>query len=46
MGKYTKAVLLTLILTVMTVVFCGCNTMEGLGQDIQATGRALEDAAD
>jgi entericidin B len=28
------------------IVFAGCNTVEGAGQDIQAGGRALEDAAD
>jgi len=28
------------------LALAGCNTMEGLGQDIQGAGRALETAAD
>ncbi len=36
---------------ILLVVFCmamliGCNTMEGLGKDIQSAGEKLEDAAD
>jgi predicted small secreted protein len=28
------------------VALAGCNTMEGLGEDISAGGEALQDAAD
>jgi predicted small secreted protein len=28
------------------LVVAGCNTVEGLGQDVQAGGKAIEKAAD
>lgn len=37
-------VLLILILFTMSIA-AGCNTMQGLGKDIQEAGEALEDAA-
>lgn len=33
-------------LVVMLLVLGGCNTMEGLGQDIQSLGQALEGSAE
>ncbi|MGE0313670.1 MAG: entericidin A/B family lipoprotein [Lautropia sp.] len=30
----------------MVLVLAGCNTMEGLGQDVQAAGGKLESSAD
>jgi len=33
-------------LAVMLPALAGCNTMEGLGEDIQAAGRALEGEAE
>jgi predicted small secreted protein len=36
-----------LILTVVIgLLLAGCNTMEGLGKDIQEAGRILENTAD
>jgi predicted small secreted protein len=32
------------ILAVMVMVLAGCNTMEGLGKDIQKGGEAIERA--
>lgn len=37
-----KAFLLTLLLAGSTIFLAGCNTMEGLGEDTQAAGQALE----
>ena len=40
-----KALAALLAAAVLTMV-AGCNTMEGVGQDVQAGGRAVERAAD
>ena len=32
-------------LILITFALAGCNTMQGIGQDIQKAGGALEDAA-
>jgi predicted small secreted protein len=29
-----------------TIVLAGCNTVEGVGKDVKATGQAIEKAAD
>jgi predicted small secreted protein len=34
-----------LIAAVFTVALAGCNTVKGVGQDIQKAGEKLEDAA-
>jgi predicted small secreted protein len=39
--KYT----VTLLLTALTLLLAGCNTLEGIGQDIKRAGGAIEDAA-
>jgi len=28
------------------LLFAGCNTVEGVGQDVEAAGEGIEDAAD
>ncbi len=33
-------------LALVAVPLLGCNTMEGLGKDIQAAGRVIENTAD
>ena len=38
--------LLALMTAIALVALAGCNTMEGVGQDVSATGRAVEKAAD
>ena len=40
-----KAALLLLVVFCMAL-FTGCQTMEGLGKDVQSLGEKLEDAAD
>ncbi|MBA3596242.1 MAG: entericidin A/B family lipoprotein [Methylibium sp.] len=40
-----KRIAFALIACVSLLVTAGCNTMEGLGKDIQKTGEKLEDAA-
>lgn len=37
---------LFLILMTCSIVASGCNTMEGLGQDIEQAGDSIEDAAE
>ncbi len=38
---------LTLILTAAFIVaLSGCNTVEGIGEDIEAAGEGIQDAAD
>ncbi|MCB1842371.1 MAG: entericidin A/B family lipoprotein [Halioglobus sp.] len=31
---------------VLSVAVAGCNTTQGLGQDVEEAGQAIEDAAD
>jgi predicted small secreted protein len=33
-------------LVLMTLVLSGCNTVEGMGQDVSAVGGAVSDTAD
>lgn len=40
-GMFTRIVLLAIILALGA-----CNTMQGMGRDIQAAGEALQDAAE
>ena len=40
-----KAITAFLAAAVLSLL-AGCNTMEGVGQDVQAGGRAVERAAD
>ncbi len=35
-----------LALLALMALLAGCNTVEGVGRDIQSGGRALEEAAD
>ena len=40
-----KRLLTVAILVLSTVTFGGCNTVEGLGKDIQKAGDAIEKSA-
>jgi len=44
MKKMTSLVLIALSLSAMLFLF-GCNTMRGIGQDVQRAGSAVENAA-
>jgi predicted small secreted protein len=44
MGKRLAALLA--VLGVVVVALAGCNTIEGAGKDIKATGSAVEKAAE
>ena len=35
----------TLVLMIAAILLSGCNTMEGLGKDIQSAGQMLEKTA-
>ena len=37
--------IVTLLLASITLLLAGCNTLEGIGQDIKRAGGAIEDAA-
>ena len=37
--------LTTLVLVALGFVLAGCNTVQGVGQDVQKAGSALENAA-
>ena len=36
----------TLLLAATLALIAGCNTVEGAGKDVKATGQAVENAAD
>jgi entericidin B len=36
----------TLLAVAMLAILAGCNTVEGAGKDVKATGNAIENAAD
>lgn len=41
-----KTLYLLLLMMTFTLGAAGCNTTEGFGQDVEATGEAIEEAAD
>jgi predicted small secreted protein len=41
-----KRIMLIAVLFVMVICFAGCQTMEGLGKDIQWTGESIQKTAD
>ncbi len=41
-----RSIATTALLLIISLPLIGCNTMEGLGKDIQAAGRVLENTAD
>lgn len=36
----------TLLLSLSAILVAGCNTTRGFGQDVEATGEAIEEAAE
>jgi len=36
----------TLLAVAMLAILAGCNTVEGAGKDVKATGNAIENTAD
>lgn len=40
-----KFILLGLVI-IFTALLIGCNTMQGLGKDLQSLGRTIEDTAE
>lgn len=41
-----KTAFLALLLGFSALLVAGCNTTRGLGQDVEATGEAIEEAAE
>jgi entericidin B len=41
-----KTTLAALLLGLMTIAVTGCNTTRGFGQDVEAAGEAIEEAAE
>ncbi len=46
MKRYLITIGLALLLAVLLLNAVGCNTIEGAGEDIEAAGEGIEDAAD
>jgi entericidin B len=44
-GTFMKTITAVLFAT-LTMLVAGCNTVEGAGKDVKATGQAVERAAD
>ncbi|ABV85166.1 hypothetical protein RMA_1178 [Rickettsia massiliae MTU5] len=44
--KFMRSALITSILVAVAFLTSACNTMQGTGQDMQATGKKLEDSAE
>lgn len=40
-----KKILLAAFFVLASVIFVGCNTMQGVGEDFQAAGKGIENAA-
>ena len=45
MKKYASMLLATLALLVSAFALSGCNTVRGIGQDVQRAGSAVSNAA-
>lgn len=41
-----KTTMITLLLGFLACAAAGCNTTRGIGQDVEATGEAIEEAAE
>lgn len=41
-----KRILAILAIVLITVAFTGCNTMKGLGQDVEKAGEKIQKKAD
>ena len=41
-----KSAFLALLLSLAAILIAGCNTTRGFGQDVEATGEAIEEAAE
>ena len=41
-----RAAAVTLAVVILALGFAACNTIEGVGQDIKSTGKAIEKTAD
>ena len=46
MSIRTKKFISIIILTFLSIVVSGCNTMKGIGKDFEEGGKALQELAD
>ena len=46
MKSFRSLVKTLLIITLVSVFLAGCNTVEGMGEDIERGGQGIQDAAD
>jgi len=44
--QIVKKICLVLLLTILVFRLAGCNTLQGMGEDIEAGGKAIQEAAD
>lgn len=40
---YVRKVVLLLVLALLCAAACGCNTAEGVGEDLERAGEAIQD---
>lgn len=45
-SRFLKSLVASLLLAYGAFLFIGCNTVEGAGEDIEAAGEGISDAAD
>ena len=45
-SKFLKNIVAGLLLAHGAFLFAGCNTVEGAGEDVEAVGEGVSDAAD
>ena len=45
MMKIAKKVIWIVLVLLIGIVFCSCNTIRGVGKDIEGAGEVIQDAA-
>lgn len=43
--RYVRTIVLWFLLTITCISLFGCNTFRGVGEDIEAAGEAIQNAA-
>ena len=44
--RYVRTLLLACLLALAAMTAVGCHTMEGIGEDLEQAGQAIQDALD
>lgn len=43
MKKFKSIIALAIVLAITTILASGCNTLEGLGEDVEQVGNGIQD---